>query len=379
MRIIPNEYRRLADIILNHSCEVESGHNVLIQASGCDEEFIALLVEEIHERGASAYVEFTHPAIASALMKGPDAQFDLQGELESKRMEQMDAFIAIRGGDNIFESNDVPSDRRNSFTERIVKPVHFDIRVPKTKWVILRWPTPGMAQQAGMSTREFTKFFFDACTVDYKQMGELLQPLVRRMEQADQVHIKGPGETDLRFSIKDIPVIPCFGERNIPDGECFTAPIRESVQGIMAYNTPTIYDGQSFGNVRLEFRDGKIVDARCESGDVEALNAIFDKDEGARYIGEYSIGVNNQINKAMRDILFDEKIGGSMHFTPGQAYEIADNGNRSVIHWDMVLVQTAAYGGGELWFDGELIRKDGQFVVDDLLGLNPGSTSGAGS
>jgi aminopeptidase len=227
-----------------------------------------------------------------------------------------------------------------------------------------------MAQQAGMSTEAFEDFYFDVCTgVDYGKLREAQKPLQKRMEAADRVQLIGPGDTDISFSIKDIPVIPCYGERNIPDGECFTAPVRESVNGVIHFNTATTYQDKPFDDVRLTFKNGKIVDAT--GSDSAALNEILDSDEGARYIGEFSIGFNPYILQPMRDILFDEKIAGSIHFTPGQAYEIADNGNRSQIHWDMVLIQRADYGGGEIRFDGETIRKDGLFVVEDLKGLNP--------
>ena len=184
----------------------------------------------------------------------------------------------------------------------------------------------------------------------------------------DEVHIVGKG-TDLRFSIKDIPVIPCAGEKNIPDGECFTAPVRDSVNGTIHFNTPTIYQGTTFTDVRLRFENGKIVEASANH--TEKLNEILDTDEGARYIGEFSIAFNPHITTPMLDILFDEKIAGSLHITPGKAYEVADNGVRSAVHWDMVMIQRPEYGGGEIYFDGELIRKDGQFVIPALAPLNP--------
>ncbi len=369
--IAPEAYYKLARILVSHSCTLHKGDKVLIQASGCDPVFIEVLLEEIYAVGAEAFVRWTDGRIEAALLRGAsDAQLKLQGEMEAQVMRQMDAFIGIRGGGNIFESADVETDRREAHSKYVMQPVHFEIRVPKTRWVILRWPTPSMAQQAQMPTQAFTQFFFDACTVDYPAMGRAMLPLQKHMQLADKVHIKGPGATDLRFSISGIPAIPCYGERNIPDGECFTAPIKDSVQGIIEYNTPTIYDGQSFGNVRLRFEKGKIVEATCGAGDNEALQKIFDRDEGARYIGEFAIGVNIQVTRPMRDILFDEKIGGSLHFTPGQAYDIADNGNRSLIHWDLVLIQTPEYGGGEIWFDDTLIRKDGEFVPKDLHPLN---------
>tara|TARA_Y100001934_G_C12114879_1_gene660310 strand:+ start:16 stop:702 length:687 start_codon:yes stop_codon:yes gene_type:complete len=225
-----------------------------------------------------------------------------------------------------------------------------------------------MAQQAGRSTEAFEKFYFDVCTLDYGQLATAMAPLVDRMSDTDHVHITGPG-TDLSFRIGDIPVRGCAGEHNIPDGECFTAPVRDSVEGTIRFNTPTLYHGVTFTDISLTFNNGKITDA--SSSDTKKLNEILDTDEGARYIGEFAIGFNPHIHRPMLDILFDEKIAGSFHFTPGQAYEVADNGNRSSVHWDMVMIQTPEFGGGEIHFDDELIRKDGQFVVDDLKQLNP--------
>jgi aminopeptidase len=250
---------------------------------------------------------------------------------------------------------------------KTLRPV-LDYRVNKTRWVVLRWPTPSMAQSASMSTEAFEDLYFNVCTMDYHRMAKAMAPLQRRMKRADHVHITAPG-TDLRFSIKGIGAVKCEGVRNIPDGEVFSCPVKDSVQGYITFNTPTIYSGTKFENVRLEFRDGKIIDAR--SNNTKRLNEVLDTDAGARYIGEFSLGFNPHILSPLCDILFDEKIAGSLHFTPGQAYEVADNGNRSAVHWDMVLIQRKEWGGGEIYFDGELIRKDGVFVPKDLKLLNP--------
>ena len=186
----------------------------------------------------------------------------------------------------------------------------------------------------------------------------------------DKVRLLSPG-TDLEFSIRDLPVRPCNGQRNIPDGEVFTAPVRDSINGVIRYNAASRYQGTVFSDIEFMFKDGQIVRATC-SGDEAKLNKILDADEGARYIGEWSIGCNNHVRRPMLDTLFDEKIGGSIHLTPGAAYDECDNGNRSRVHWDLVLIQTPEYGGGELYFDGVLVRKDGKFLPDDLQGLNEG-------
>jgi aminopeptidase len=287
--------------------------------------------------------------------------------VELARMERMDAYIALRGSENIFEASDVPSDKVQ-LVSRLMKPV-LDHRVGKTKWVVLRWPSSAMAQQAGMSTEAFEDFYFKVCTLDYSRMAPGMKALSDLMKKTDRVHIKGPG-TDLRFSIKGIGAQPCGGLRNIPDGEVFSCPVRDSVEGHIQYNAPTVYLGASFDNIRLAFKKGKVVEA--SSSNTKRLNEILDSDSGARYIGEFALGFNPHILEPMRDILFDEKIAGSFHFTPGQAYEGVGNGNKSQVHWDMVCIQRPEYGGGEIWFDGKLIRKDGLFVPKALHQLNPG-------
>jgi aminopeptidase len=249
-------------------------------------------------------------------------------------------------------------------------------RVEKTKWVVLRWPTSAMAQQAMMSTEAFEDFYFRVCTLDYSRMTPGMAAMKKLMEKTDRVHIKGPG-TDLRFSIKGIGAIPCGGLRNIPDGEIFTAPVRDSVEGTIAYNCPSVYQGVNFDQLKFTFKGGQIVEASC-NGDNRRLNAILDSDAGARYVGEFAIGFNPHILQPMRDTLFDEKIAGSFHFTPGQAYETADNGNRSQVHWDIVCIQRPEYGGGEIWFDDVLIRKNGRFVPPSLQKLNPPYLLGKG-
>jgi aminopeptidase len=250
-----------------------------------------------------------------------------------------------------------------------MRPVQ-DQRVKKTKWVVLRWPSPSMAQLAGMSTEAFEDFYFDVCTLDYRKLQPGMKALKKLMESTDRVEIRGR-DTDLRFSIKGIPAIVCGGDRNIPDGEVFTAPVRQSVEGHVTFNAPTIYQGTAFDGIRLEFRQGKVV--RATGNETKTLNRILDSDAGARYIGEFSLAFNPYILRPMRDILFDEKIAGSFHFTPGQAYEEADNGNRSQVHWDMVHIQRPEYGGGEVRFDGKVIRRDGEFLPTALKSLNRSS------
>ncbi len=360
-------YSQLAGVLTDFSVSLKAGERVLIDAYDVPDNIVIALIRAARAKGAIPYTNIQHARINRELTAStePD-QYSVQASWELARMEKMDAYIALRGSDNIFEMSDVDP-KKVSTVMRAMKPV-LDYRVNKTKWVILRWPTPSMAQQAMMSTEAFEDFFFRVCTQDYRRMIPGMDALRSLMEKTDKVHVKGP-ETDLRFSIKGIGAVSCGGTHNIPDGEVFSCPVRDSVEGFVTFNAPTTYQGVSFDRIRLEFSEGKII--KATGTNEQRLNEILDADEGSRYIGEFAIGFNPHITEPMRDILFDEKIAGSFHFTPGQAYEDADNGNRSQVHWDMVCIQREDYGGGEIYFDGVLIRKNGLFILDELKKLNP--------
>jgi aminopeptidase len=360
-------FAKLAALIINYSCALKRGERILLDMIDVPDEFTVELIRAARKAGGTPLVDLRHSRVSREILRGTDAKHAaFVRDYEMFRMKQMKAYVAIRGSHNASETADVPSDKLQLYSKTL-RPV-LDQRVNQTRWVVLRWPTPSMAQAANMSTEAFEDFYFDVCTMDYRRMGRAMLPLQRRMQRADRVRLTGPG-TDLTFSIKGIGAKMCKGDRNIPDGECFSCPVKDSVNGTIQFNTPTLYSGTKFENIRLEFKDGKIIHAT--GSDTKKLNEILDTDAGARYVGEFSLGFNPHIQQPMCDILFDEKIAGSLHFTPGQAYEDCDNGNRSAVHWDMVLIQRPEWGGGEVWFDGELIRKDGRFVPKDLRALNP--------
>ncbi len=360
-------YKKLAKLLVNYSTGIKKGDRALLDMIDVPDEFSVELIRAVRAAGGTPIVEVRHTRVSRELLLDTNEKHAaLARDIEMFRMKKMQAYIAIRGTGNMNENADVPTDRMQLYS-RIIRPVQ-DYRVNKTRWCVLRWPTPSMAQAAGMSTEAFENLYFDVCTMDYAKMARAMAPLERRMKRADKVHLKAPG-TDLTFSIKGIGAKMCKGDRNIPDGEVFSCPVKNSVNGVIQFNTPTIYSGTRFENVRLEFKDGKVI--KATSNNTKRLNEILDTDAGARYVGEFSLGFNPYVLSPMCDILFDEKIAGSLHFTPGQAYEECDNGNRSAVHWDMVLIQRPEWGGGEVWFDGELIRKNGVFLSKDLKPLNP--------
>lgn len=360
---------KLAKNLINYSVELQKGEKVLIENFGLERELVTALVKEAYAAGGYPFVLLKDQQVDRALLMGAEEeQYNLIADFEANLMSQMDGYIGLRSVSNINEQADVPPEKMKIYGSTVGKKVHSDIRVPKTKWVVLRYPNPSMAQLAKMSTEAFEDFYFNVCNLDYAKMDKAMDSLQALMNQTDKVRLIGPG-TDLTFSIKGIPAVKCAGRLNIPDGEVYSAPVRDSVNGVISYNTPSPYQGFTFENVKLTFQDGKIIEATAN--DTKRINKIFDTDEGARYVGEFSLGLNPYIQQPMQDILFDEKIDGSFHFTPGQCYDDAFNGNHSNIHWDLVNIQRPDYGGGEVYFDDVLIRKDGRFVLPELEQLNP--------
>lgn len=360
----------LAKNLVNYSMRVKKGDKVYVDYMGQSTTDLARqIIKEVYLSGGIPFAHFNDPKVQrEILLNCTKEQLELMAKRDCAEMEQMDCYVGLRGADNVNELADIPSEKMSMYNTIYMTPVHHEIRIKKTRWVVLRYPNSSMAQLANQSLEAFEEFYFNVCNLDYSKMAKAMENLVAYMQRTDQVRIVGP-DTDLTFSIKGIPAVPCAGECNIPDGEVYTAPVRDSIHGTLAYNTPAVYQGFTYENIKLTFEHGKIIDATAN--DTTRINKVFDTDEGARYVGEFAIGVNPYILNPMKDTLFDEKIMGSFHFTPGNCYEDAPNGNSSAIHWDLVCIQTPEFGGGEIYFDDVLIRKDGQFVVKELECLNP--------
>lgn len=362
--------QKLAQNLLNHSTNLQKNENILIEILG--EDAIPLgkeLIKQAEEKGANPQFNIVNYEILREMLANcTGEQIKIYAKHDLQRMKDMDAYIGIRATSNTAELNGISKEKMEIYNKYYTVPVHFEERVKNTKWCILRYPNASMAQMSKMNTEEFEDFYFNVCTLDYEKMSKAMDNLVNLMNKTKKVHITG-SETDLEFSIEGIPAEKYMGTFNIPDGEVATAPVKNSVNGYITYNTETTYNGVAFNNVRFEFKDGKIV--KATSNKTKELNEILDTDEGARYIGEFAMGLNPYIEKPIGDTLFDEKIKGSFHFTPGDSLEESDNGNRSAIHWDIVNIQTPECGGGEIYFDDVLVRKDGRFVLEELECLNP--------
>ena len=360
--------KKLSNTIVNYSIKVKENDRVLIQyeSKECNP-LIKYLIKDIYKNKGIPFVKLIDNELNSLILENANSSvLDEITKMKTYEVDNFDCFIRVCYTENEYEDKDVSSSIRKELgikTQEID-----DIRINQRRWVLLNYPSVIDSYKAKMKYDEFYDYAMDVMTVDYELLSEKIKPLKDLMEKTDKVRILGPN-TDITFSIKGMPAVPCCGTANIPDGELYTAPIKESVNGVITYNTPSPYHGNIFNNIRLEFKDGKIINATANDHQ-EELNEIFSTDEGARYVGEFSLGFNPMITKPMGDILYDEKIMGSIHFTPGRCYEDADNGNISSIHWDLVLIQTSLYGGGEIYFDDVLIRKDGKFVLDELKELN---------
>lgn len=360
---------KLAHNLITRSANLKKGQSVIIEGTHEARDLIIALVRKAYEVGGFPFVRMSDDRVGREVLMGVTEEYStLAAKYAKPLFEEAHAYIGIGASTNVFETADVPIERKNIHSKFYGRPIHIDIRVAKGTWTILRWPNPSMAQLAKTSLESFTDFYFDVCNLDYSKMEKAMQPLKNLIEKTDKVRIVAP-HTDLTFSLKGQKAVICSGLHNIPDGEIFTSPVRESVNGTIRFNIPTLCKGVVHEHVTLTFKDGKVIEA--SSCNTPALLSELDSDEGARYTGEFAFGVNPFITKPMYDTLFDEKMGGSIHMALGNCYDDAPNGNKSQVHWDIIQSHTPENGGGEIYFDDVLIRKDGLFVIKELLGLNP--------
>ena len=364
--------QQLAELLVHYSCQLQPGENILLNLPADEPQLAQALLAACYQAGGRPFLQLNDNQAHKAWLQGADdTALSLQAAWEAERMRRMDAFISFRKQENLYDMTDVADEVQARYNRLLVKPVHFDIRVPDTKWVILRYPNASMAQAAHLPTAAFRDFYYRVCCFDYERLSQAMDPLKARLDAADLIEIQGE-QVDLRFSVKGIGAVKCDGQRNIPDGEVYTAPCKHSLQGEITYNTPSPEQGQVFERLHFVFDKGKIVQADCAGGPARnrTLNAILDTDEGARYVGEFSFGLHPLIMEPMLDTLFDEKICGSFHLTPGSCYEDAPNGTLSAIHWDIVYIMRESYGGCRVRIDGELIQENGIFLPADLAPLN---------
>ena len=361
------DLERLAKQFTENAVKINSGDNLLIHSRGAKTAPMASAMKTHAESlGATVTLEDCGSDTLNKIFTSNPSQQDVDAfkQREMDTIKKMDCYIGI-GDDADMKKFVNPQEYRTAIDDSLQH------RVNNTRWVITRAPTDDFAKACSMSVPDFEDFYLKACLLDYDRMAQAVVPLKDLMDKTSKVRIVGR-DTDLTFSIDGLGAVPCVGARNIPDGECYTAPVKDSINGKIHFG-PSTYLGESFSYIDLEYRNGLIISAvAADQSETDALNDILNSDLGARYAGEFAVAFHPHITKPVGNILFDEKIGGSIHIAQGKAYQgVADNGNVSTVHWDMVHSQRPEHGGGELYFDDQLIRKDGRFILLALNVLNP--------
>ena len=358
----------LAKRLVHHSCKVKRNEKVLISYSDTPNTLIEAIIEEVTSVNAIPIVFRLDKSIKRRLLlNSSENMMQYYHNIVKPIMSSADAVILIGGSHNDFELSDVSPETFSNYSKLYIEPIHFKIRCSK-KWVLLRYPTPSFAQSSGISSESFEEFFYKVCTLDYEELDKKMDNLKQLMENTDKVHIITP-TTDLTFSIKDMPAIKCSGQCNIPDGEIYTAPIKDSVNGYIEFNVPAIDNGMEFNKIKLVFENGKIIDFDCNNK--EGFEEILNTDSGSRYLGEFAFGLNPYCTEPRKDILFDEKMISSIHLAIGSSYEDCFNGNISAVHLDLIQSHRKCHGGGKIYFDDGLIYENGYFIYSNLVDLNP--------
>ncbi len=350
--------RKLAEILVDYSTKVKKGDRVLIDADVDAHPLILEVYKLCLQRGAYPRVKIRYPGLAYIFFKYASAeQVRYFPEVEYYEIKHTDVYIRIRAPRNLRELESVDP-TKISERMKVLKPI-LDWRVDKTRWVVVDYPTPALAQEAGMSMEEYEDFLFKACLIDWKELSKKLHKLKEILDKTDKVKIIGE-DTELEFSIKGRVAIVADGEKNMPDGEVFTSVLEDSVNGYIYFDLPAVYLGRVVEGVRLEFKDGVVVKASARVNE-ELLKRILETDEGARRIGEFGIGLNYNITRPTKNILFDEKIGGTIHLALGRGYKETLSKNESAIHWD--LIKDMRKKGSRIYFDGKLVFEDGKWLI----------------
>jgi len=361
---------KLADLLVHYSTEVKAKQKVLIQGELGGEPLMAAVFRKCLAAGAYPFVvPYTSDWVTSILKYASPEQFGPVYEPFKRMYETYDVRIRILGETNTKELSQFDPDKVSKLYEVYGK----DLRIVldreakgEMKWVGTLFPTNGYAQDANMSLSQYEDFVYDACMPDaddpvgyWKNIAARQDKAIAWLKGKKHVHVTAPG-TDLELSIEGRPFINCASKVNVPDGEIFTSPVENSANGYVHYSFPTLHEGFEVSGIRLEFKDGKVVNASADKNE-DFLIKKLDTDPGARYLGEFAIGTNERIDRFTGQILFDEKIGGSFHMAVGHGYPESKSENDSAIHWDMICDLRK---GGRITVDGELFYKNGKFTID---------------
>lgn len=367
--MVDQRVAKLAELMVDYSLGVKPGETVMIRAHTTGEPLVRELNKKLLSVGAHPFLMLEIPGIEGELMRiGTNEQIEYLHEPTKILYGKYDCMIRVLADDNTHALSGIDPAKvtlwqkargplMKTYMERAAK--------GELRWVLTAFPTHAFAQDADMSLEEYENFVYGACMPDltdpvgyWRRFSERQDRLVKWLDGKKNVHLVSK-DTDLRLSIEGRKFINCDARVNVPDGEIFTGPVEDSVEGHVAFSYPTIYNTREVNGVRLEFKKGKVVKASAEKNE-EYLLSTLDIDEGGRYVGEFAIGTNEGIQKFTRQILFDEKIGGSFHMALGKGYPESGSKAHSAIHWDMI----CDLRDGQIWVDDVLFYENGKFVVE---------------
>ena len=359
--------KKLARVLVDYSIEAGEGEQVVVSGGAAAE----LLIKEVYTRlldvGAIPVPQVTLPGMQELFFgHAKEIHYEETPSVVRALYEGADAFISIMAPQNTKALAAVNPQKQQALSKR--DKALQEMVLGKDRWALTLFPTNALAQESEMSLAEYEEFVFEAMALNeddpvryWREKAEEQGRLIERLEQADEVHITGPG-TDLTLSIKGRKFLNGDGTHNMPCGEVFTGPVEDSANGEVFFGIPVAVAGREVSGVRLRFEGGRVVESSAEKGE-EYLNAMLDADEGARALGELGIGTNYGIPRATKNILFDEKLGGTVHLAVGRSYEKTGGKNESSVHWDLI---SDLREGGELYLDGELLQRDGKFLGYDF-------------
>src|ERR687896_982675 len=358
---------KLARVLVDYSIEAGEGEQVLLAGGAPAEPLIKAVYARLLDVGTIPIPQLALQGMQELFFAhAKDIHYEKTPPAVYAVYEGADAVISIMAPHNTRALANVDPRKQQALGKRD-KAVQ-DMVLEKNRWALTLFPTQALAQESEMGLEEYEEFVFEAMALNeddpvryWREKAKEQERLIERLEQADEVRISGPG-TDLTLSIKDRKFLNGDGTHNMPCGEIFTGPVEDSVNGEVYFGIPVAVAGREVSGVKLRFENGKVVESSAEKGE-EYLNAMLDADEGSRYLGELGIGTNYGIRRATKNILFDEKLGGTVHLAVGRSYEKTGGKNESSVHWDLIC---DLRDGGELYADGELLQKDGKFAGYDF-------------
>jgi aminopeptidase len=359
----------LARILVEYSCDVKAGDVCLVQGESAAEPLLLPIYEEVLKRGGHPVVELTMEGQAPIFFKhASEAQLDWVAPPASWGAAEADARFRVMADTNTRALSSVDPERqtrRQSAVRPLMETMMKRSATGELRWALTLFPTQAYAAEADMSLDDYEDFFYRACLCDepdpvaaWRHQSDETRRLAEWITGREEIHLEGPG-TDLRLNVSGRTFVAADGRHNMPDGEFFTGPVEDSVNGEVSFSYPAVYGGREVAGVRLRFADGKVVDASAERNE-EFLLKTLDTDEGARRLGELGIGTNYGIDRFTKEILLDEKIGGTVHLAVGMSYPETGGTNSSAVHWDMVCDLRR---GGRITVDGVEMQADGKFSV----------------